>query len=216
MNHNKIAILGSTGFVGRVLVKKALEKGLKIKALARKPEKLGHLKDQVEVISGDYFNPDNLEKTVSGTEAVLSTVGPPQRNPLYPEKYEMAMKNLVSILEKHKIKRLIHIGGAGHPGGDNEKWPLRRMILKLFLELFWKQGLIAKKLEWEVLKGSSLDWTLVRPPRIVKGRSNSELSADEKNLPSLQVSVEDLVQFMLDQISSDAWIKKAPLVANKG
>jgi len=41
------------------------------------------------------------------------------------------------------------------------------------------------------------------------------MSGDEKNLASVQVNVEDLVDFMLEQVSSKKWIKKAPLVANK-
>jgi putative NADH-flavin reductase len=70
-------------------------------------------------------------------------------------------------------------------------------------------------LEWEVLKKSSLEWTLVRPPRIVKGGRTGNISADDKNLASIQVNVEDLAHFMLDQISSKTWINKAPLVANE-
>jgi len=211
----KITILGSTGFVGKILVKRALEKGYEVKTLARNPDKLGDLKDKVEVVQGNYFNPEDLEKTVAGTEVVLSTVGPPQRNPQYPEKYETAMKDLVAILEQHSIRRIIHTGGAVHPGGENENWTPGRLLLRFFLNLVFKPGLKAKKLEWDVLKKSNLDWTLVRPPRIVKGELKGELSADEKNLASLQVNVEDLVNFMLEQISSKAWIKKAPLVANK-
>ena len=36
----KIAILGSTGFVGKVLLEKALENGYQPKTLVRNPEKL--------------------------------------------------------------------------------------------------------------------------------------------------------------------------------
>jgi hypothetical protein len=41
---------------------------------------------------------------------------------------------------------------------------------------------VAKQLEWDVLKGSNLDRTLVRPPHIVNGESTAKVSADEKNL----------------------------------
>ena len=37
----KIALLGSTGFVGTVLLKKALAQGHQLKVLARSPEKIG-------------------------------------------------------------------------------------------------------------------------------------------------------------------------------
>jgi len=210
----KIAILGSTGFVGKVLVEKALDQGHEVKTLVRTPDKLGALKDRLEVIQGDYFNAADLEKTVKGTEAVISTVGPPMKNPKTPEKYEQGMQYLVNAMERQSITRLIHTGGAVHSGGEDECWTLGRRMLKLFLLLFWKSGLEAKRLEWEVLKKSNLDWTLVRPPRIIEGKSDTAVKADDKNLASVQINVENLVEFMLEQLTSTQWIKKAPLVAN--
>ncbi len=211
----KIAILGSTGFLGKILLKKALEAGYEIKTLVRNPEKLGEFRDKVEYIQGNIFKADDIERTVSGTKAVLSTVGPPQKNPEDPEKYKKAMEDLVAILEKKNIMRLIHTGGAVHPGGNNENWSTGRILLRLFLNIFAKPILEAKHLEWEVLKESNIDWTLVRPPKITKGESkNKKVIADEKNLASTKINVEDLASFILDQIVSENWIKKAPLVSS--
>ena len=57
----KIALLGSTGFVGTVLLKKAIAQGHQLKVLVRSPEKLGDTKDKVETVRGDMFNPAALE-----------------------------------------------------------------------------------------------------------------------------------------------------------
>lgn len=209
----KIAILGSTGFLGKVLLEKALDAGYEVRTLVRNPDKLGEFKDRVEFIQGNVFQANDIEETVLGTEAVLSTVGPPQRNPGDPAKYEQAMKDLVAALEKQNIKRLIHVGGSVNAGGENENWTIGRRLLRLFLNVVFKPGLVAKQLEWEVLKGSNLDWTLVRPPHIVKGKAFGKVSADEKNLSRTNVNVDDLADFMLAQINSKDWIRKAPLVA---
>jgi putative NADH-flavin reductase len=208
----KIAILGSTGFLGKVLLEKASNAGYQVKTLVRNPAKLGQFKDRVEVVKGNIFQASDIEDSVLGTEAVLSTVGPPQRNPKHPEKYEQAMKDLAAAMEKHKIKRLIHVGGAVHAGGENENWTVGRRLLRLMLQLVWKPGLVAKQLEWEALKGSNLEWTLVRPPHIIEGKPAGKVSADEKNLSKTNVNVEDLADFMLAQIDSKEWIGRAPLV----
>lgn len=100
-----------------------------------------------------------------------------------------------------------------HGGGENENWTLGRRLLKFYLNLAVKPVLIAKELECDVLRKSTLDWTLVRPPQIVDGTPPGHLVADEKNLARTKVNVEDLADFMLAQIISDEWIKKAPLVA---
>jgi putative NADH-flavin reductase len=208
----KIAILGSTGFVGKVLLEKALEEGYQVKTLVRDPEKLGNYQQQVKFVSGSASQSDQLEKTVVGTEAVLSTL-PPIGDTNEPLKCAKAMENLVEILERNTIKRLIHIGGAVHGGGVNENWTLGRQILKVYLSIVCKPVLVTKQLEWEVLRKSNLDWTLVRPPRVINEKRQGHLVADEKNLASVQVNVEDLAEFMLEQVNSKHWIAKAPLVA---
>lgn len=210
----KIAILGSTGFVGKVLIHKAVAAGYKVKTLVRNPVKLEDIKDKVEIIKGSVFEPYSLEATIEGTEVVLSTIGPPPGKQCDPELYEKAMKDIVRIMDKNGIKRYIHIGGAGHKGGENEHWTLSRRFLRLFLNLFSKKIIVAKHLEWEVLKASDLDWTLIRPPRIINVKAAGILSADEKNLKSIKVGVEDLTDFMLEQITSKDWIKRAPLVSS--
>jgi hypothetical protein len=65
-----------------------------------------------------------------------------------------------------------------------------------------------------VLKSSDLDWTLIRPPRIANEPASGSISVDEKSLKSLKVSVEDLTDFILKQISSKEWIRKAPLISS--
>ena len=114
----KIAILGSTGFVGKTLLAKALERGYQVKTLVRDPEKLGIYKEKVEFITGNASQADKLEKTVIGTEAVLSTL-PPIINTNESELSGQSFEYLVAILERNSIKRFIHIGGAVHGGGGD-------------------------------------------------------------------------------------------------
>jgi putative NADH-flavin reductase len=208
----KIAILGSTGFVGKTLLAKALERGYQVKTLVRDPEKLDIYKEKVEFITGNASQADKLEKTVVETEAVLSTL-PPIINTNGSELSGKSFEELVAILEGNAIKRFIHIGGAVHGGGADENWTLGRRILSIFLNIIGRPVLIAKHLEWDVLRKSNLEWTLVRPPRVINGKRQGHLVADEKDLASVQVNVEDLAEFLLEQITSSKWIGKAPLVA---
>jgi hypothetical protein len=49
----------------------------------------------------------------------------------------------------------------------NENWTIGRRFLKQMLSLTGSKILLAKQLEWEVLRKSELEWTLVRPPAIM-------------------------------------------------
>lgn len=211
----KITILGSTGFLGKVILEKALEKGYEVKTLVRDPNRLGKFKNSVQYVTGNIFNPQDIEKVVDGTEVVISTIAPNKKNPEHPELYHNAMKNLVSILEKNKIRKFIHIGGAAHLGGNNERWNFERKFLRFMLLLFSKRILKTKELEWDVLKQSGLNWILIRPSGIVTKKSTGQIIADESYLASLSINVDDLANFIIQQINSDTWVKKAPLISNK-
>jgi putative NADH-flavin reductase len=62
----KITILGSTGFVGKVLIKKAIAAGYKVKTLARNPEKLEEIKDKIEIVEGSVFESSSVETAIVG------------------------------------------------------------------------------------------------------------------------------------------------------
>jgi len=211
----QITILGSTGFLGKVILDKALDKGYEVKTLVRDPDKLGKFKNWVQYIQGNIFKLDDVTNALSGSEVVISTIAPNKKKPENPQLYQNAMKNLVSILEKSKTQKLIHIGGAAHLGGNNEKWDFQRKFLRVMLLLLSKKILKTKELEWDVLKQSSLKWILIRPPGIVTKKSSGEIIADESYLASLSINVDDLADFILEQVNSDSWVKKAPLVSNK-
>jgi putative NADH-flavin reductase len=208
----KITILGSTGFVGKVVLKKALEQGYQVKTLVRDPKKLGTYKDKVEYVSGDVSQAEKLEKAVKGADIVISTL-PPTATNSDPEKSAKIMEQMVTTMEKQGIKRFIHIGGAVHGGGIDENWTLSRRLLRTYLNIVCKPVLVAKQMEWDILRKSNLDWILVRPPRITKDKPLGPLAVDEKNLGSVKVNVEDLAEFLLEQIRSEKWVVKAPLVA---
>lgn len=210
----KIAILGSTGFVGKTLLTKALESGYAVKVLARNPNKLGALKDRVEIVAGSYFDADKVKRTVSGTEVVLSAIGASAKDAARPEEYENAMAGLLSVMKQEGLKRIIWIGGAATPIGANEKFGFRRAVLRMIVNLMGRHLIRIKRKEGEVLVRSDLDWVIIRPPRVVAGTPTGKVIADEHNLASLQIDVQDLVAFMLGQITSNRWIRKAPLIAS--
>jgi len=194
------------------LLEKALAKGYQVRTLVRDPAKLDPHTANIEIVQGDASQASDLERTIAGTEAVLSTL-PPVMVGADPAAAGRHMETLVRVLEKHAVKRFIHIGGAAHGGGLDDNWNPGRRLLSLYLNLVCKPILDAKQLEWEALSSSNLAWTLVRPPKISKEKATGRIAADDKNLARTQVNVDALAEFMLDRIDSDDWVGKAPLVA---
>ncbi|WP_049566185.1 SDR family oxidoreductase [Nonomuraea sp. SBT364] len=66
----RILVTGATGTVGRQVVAQLLETGAEVRALTRDSESAG-LSDGVEVVRGDLTDPDSLQASLKGVEAVF-------------------------------------------------------------------------------------------------------------------------------------------------
>lgn len=210
----KIAILGSTGFVGSELLKKSIEKGHQIKVLARNPGKLGECAKSVEVVEGNYFDKDKVEKTITGADIVISAIGPSTKKTEGTEEYEKAMTNLTASMKNQKISRIIILGGAATPVKDNEIFNFRQKFIGFMLNMMGKYMIQIKTRECAILAASGLDWIIVRPPRVSQGSPKNNVAAYESKLQSMQIDRADLVDFILEQTASDTWLHKAPLVCS--
>ncbi|MFG2577000.1 NAD(P)-dependent oxidoreductase [Streptomyces sp. NPDC048481] len=72
----KIAVLGSTGRTGRLLVARSLARGHDVVALARRPEQVGpHPAGSLRVARADVGDPGSVRAAVEGADVVLSGLG---------------------------------------------------------------------------------------------------------------------------------------------
>jgi len=76
----KVALLGATGFVGSAILKEALDRGHKVTAIARFPEKL-EKRDGLIPRKGDVYDTASLAKVIEGNDALISAFNPGWKNP---------------------------------------------------------------------------------------------------------------------------------------
>ncbi len=215
----KLAILGSTGFVGTVLIPKALAQGHQIKALARSPEKLGNLKNRVEVVQGDMFDPIALASLVSGVEAVISAAGPrsARKEGKFDAEHQASyVKLLVDAMKNAKVDRLITITGvvAKVPG---QRLGFKQSLVRFLLGNFVMPDVIqSKDIELKTIAESGLNWTVLRPPLMTTGKATGNIAASEKDIPRLsKIDVDDITDFILSLLITHEWDCKAPIVSSQ-
>jgi hypothetical protein len=97
-----VAVLGGTGRTGRPLVAELLRRGHKVVVLARDPAKLGMVRDEVQVITGDSRDEAALTELVSGADAVVSTLGPVRGQGLINQD---AAKALIFAMRRAGVRR---------------------------------------------------------------------------------------------------------------
>jgi len=210
----KLTILGATGFVGQTLVKKALEEGYFVKVLVRDKSKLGISDSNIEIIEGDYFDKDKISKALAGSDAVLSTVGPPMKGKITSKDvidYLTSFEHLISQMLENNQKRFVNISGAGIKL-KMEKLPIERKLMRIILKIAAPKVVSIKDGELNLLEKSDLDWTSIRPPMITKIDSG-QFIANENLFLGTKVDVNQLVDFMITEIEREKWNKKAVVVA---
>jgi hypothetical protein len=109
-----IALFGATGATGSHFVKLALEGGYKVTALVRSPEKMEIKNDRLEVIKGSFTVEEDIKKTVSGADYVVSMAGAKLGDPKnYPMDVMLNfVKTLVPIMEEGNVKAFLYQAGA--------------------------------------------------------------------------------------------------------
>ncbi len=150
-----VAVTGSTGFVGRYVVRELLAQGYADRALAQSESsaKRHPPRDpRVEVVLGDALSPAKLDELCKGCSAAIALVGiiREERDGLtFQQAHVGAPKALLAACHRAGVRRFIHMSALGaSPTGQAEYQ--------------------RTKFEGEQLvRASGLDWTVFRPSFIL-------------------------------------------------
>lgn len=209
----KITVFGATGGTGRPLVEQALERGHEVSAVARDPASFDLRHERLEVLEGDVLDLASVEAAVGGRDAVVSAIGTGLH--LCPTTvYSEGTKNVVRAMEDRDVGRLVVVSTAGLNGKDPAFPSWYRFLLKpLFLERV-KYG--DMELMEEEVRGSSLDWTVVRAGGLTDGPPTGGYRVGPGGrLPEgrAEISRADLARFVLDQLDDRDYVGKTPTLA---
>ncbi len=209
----KIAVFGGTGEAGKVFVQTALQQGYFLKLLMRDASKVDSNQPNVEFIVGDVTNFEDVQKTVEGTDAVVSMIGHTKNSPA--DLQQVFGRHLLEIMQKDGPKRLIILTGNGvFVDGDSPSLIDKTMtkILKILDPNRINDGIkhVAQ------IMGSDLDWTIVRTPLQTSQPKKDKIIVGKvgtKNM-GITISRQNIADFILAELKNPQYIKQAPAIAN--
>lgn len=204
----KVAVFGATGNVGLQVIEQGLAEGHSITALARNKSKLEKFKDQITIIEGDVLDKEAVMRVLDGQDAVICTLGMPLRNK--EGLRARGTESIVSAMEEKGLKRLICLSGLGAGDSFDQLSPFYRyFIFPVILKHVFKDH----NNQEEIVRASSLDWTLVRPGNFIKGGKTGLYQHGFKTIGKdlkIKISHGDVADFILKQLSSNYYIGHAP------
>ncbi len=202
---NKIIIFGASGRVGQRLVEYALTDKYRVTAFVRDKNKITTSHPNLEILSGNVFNREEVENAIKEKDFVLSALSGRSTKPDY-SVLSVGMKNIIAGMEKSGIKRVIGIAGAGIL--DDPEYGLRRNrpnypeIFKLVSAENWKV--------YETFQKTNVNWTMVCAPEMPEEKRTGIYRTTNDYLPvdGRRISVEDVADFILKNLDNETTYQK--------
>lgn len=205
----KVLVLGATGGTGRAIVAQLKQRGHVAVALVRSAAKAKDL-DAI-LTEGDARDEAALDRALAGCDAVISALGTPASPFREVTLLSAASRALVAAMRRRQVRRLVAITGIG--AGDSRGhggFLFDRIIMPLILRHVYAD----KDRQETIIAESGLDWILVRPailndkPR----RGNIRALVDLDGFHGGTISRNDVATFVIDQLESNAFLGKRPLI----
>lgn len=208
----KLAVLGATGSVGRELVTQALAAGHEVIALVREQPMPGEIDDRVALVLGNAKSAEAVERTVAGSDAVVSALGHAKRAP--DDILARATANVIAAMRADAIDRLVVLSSpavkdtADRPG-------LFYRFARLVMRIAIASVVLDHREQAHLIEESGLVWTLVRGPVVfTDGPHTGRYRAGPIGRDSgWRISRADLADFLLATATDDNFVRMKPLVS---
>ncbi len=208
----KIAVFGSTGRTGGLVVQEALKRGDEVTVLVREPHRVPIAHPQLTVLAGSPTSSADVGRCVKGADAVIHCLGiggkgTGARTTLVSD----SVKTVLESMKENDVSRIVSMSVVG--AGRSGTWIANKIIIPLFLR--WLIPIIEDKDRVETaLRQSGVEWVSVRLPSIVEGPAKPlRISADGRGI-GLSITAISAARFLLEQVTSAEYLRTTPSVSN--
>ena len=219
-----LMVLGASGGVGQRLVEQALAGGHHVHVVLRDPNRLPtDVLAQLQLVRCDLAT-DRTERSVheladavAGMDAVLSALG--ARTAADQGVLTRAAESVVAAMAQAELRRYVGVSAAPvgtvptrqrprpprHDPGDD--LVARYLMMPVVKRLFAANYADAAAME-EVIRASSLEWTIVRPPRLIDGPATGHYrtAVDQNVRGGRHISRADVAALMLSSVRDPSTI----------
>ncbi|TJZ57554.1 NAD-dependent epimerase/dehydratase family protein [Streptomyces piniterrae] len=205
----RIAVFGANGPTGRQLTDQALATGHEVVAVTRRPRSIP-ARPGLTVAVADATDPEDVDATIGGTDAVLSALGARFSKETITT-YSASATAITGAMARHGIKRLLTVSSSiadpnWRPSGahffNHVLDPLvnRRLGRTLHEDM--------RRME-AVIRRTDLDWTLVRPSGLFDHSAVTTYHTAEDSADGVFTARTDLAASMLHEMAEQRYVRTA-------
>ena len=201
-----ITIIGASAGIGLETVKRGLNRNHSITTLSRSEIEIEE-KKSLKMIHGDATNKADILNSIQNAEAIIVTLGT-AKNMKATTLFSDFAKLIVEIHRENKIEiPFIFVTGFG--AGESKNYV--SWLIKLFLKYLLKDVYADKSKMEEIITHSDLNWTVVRPGRLLDKDLTEKYRVENKLFKGInigEISRADVADFLIKQAENQTELKK--------
>lgn len=203
-----IVIIGASGFIGSAVMREALSRGHKVKAIVRNPEKIKVNDPGLQIEKGDVSSAQLVCDLCKGADVVISAYNPGWKHPNIAGETLKTYPVIIEGVKKAGVKRLLVVGGAGSlfikPGVrmmdsgmmPEAFLPAVRSLASIYLDNLSND----REIDWAFFSPAMNIAPGVRTGKFRLGKDDMIFDAEGKS----NISVEDYAVAMIDEAEKPA------------
>ena len=208
-----ITIIGASAGVGLETVKRGLDRNHSITTLSRTGIEIEENRS-LNVIIGDATNKADLLNSIQGADALIVTLGT-GKNMKATTLFSDFAKLIVEIHSENKIAiPIIFVTGFG--AGESKNYV--SWLVRLFLKYMLKDVYADKTKMEEIITHSDLNWTVVRPGRLLDKPLTEKYRTENKLFKGINIggiNRADVADFLIKQAEKQTELKKYVGISEK-
>ena len=208
-----ITIIGASAGIGLETVKRGLTRNHSITTLSRTKIEIEKSK-ALKVILGDATDKADLLNSIQNADALIITLGT-GKNMKATTLFSDFAKVLLQIQEEKKLEiPIIFVTGFG--SGESKNYV--SWLVKMFLKYFLKDVYADKTKMEEIITNSDLNWTVVRPGRLLDKELTEKYRVENKLFKGINIggiNRADVADFLIKQAEKQTELKKYIALSEK-
>lgn len=201
-----VVVAGAAGRAGRLIVKEAVGRGFKVRALIVRPfdpPKIEGLENEdVEFVEGDFSTPKGLDNVLNGADYLISAIG--STKPFSAKEFQkidvQGNKNLAVAAKDKGLKQMVVISSIG--AGNSKD------AMACIFRLMMGQVIKAKtRLEHEIID-SGVNYTILRPGGYTERPLSGKIALGEGGKISGLVQRRQVAEVCVDAVTEPSMVNR--------
>lgn len=213
----KLTVIDAAGPVGRQVVNLALATGHEVTGVLLSDERPEVVHERLRLLPARIIDGGSLGDALHGADAVISAMDPTAADP------GMMIPLADAILrgmKRYGARRLVDLVSSGVPDARDRSRTLEGFTLVRSLRPVTEPEAVARPVHpemvhhAELIRASRVDWTMVRPARLIDGIRTGRYRHGYLRLGiGASISRADLADFLVALAVGGGYLRRAPIVS---